>query len=238
MNSVKWAVAGIALVGLAACTPVALSGFGAPEETAKQAAAYRGPKRRIAVADFEDKVLSQHYNPEFGRGMSDMLITALVQTNRFTVLERKSLQAVLAEQDLGASGRVKKETVAPPGEIEGAELLVTPVITAFEPDVAGKAGDLSSQPLGSLLGRITGTLKFQKAHVAVDLRVVDARTARVIAAGSAEGSAASFDAGGALAGGALSGSLSGFAKTPMETAIREMTRKAVEVIAAQTPQAD
>jgi curli biogenesis system outer membrane secretion channel CsgG len=85
-----------------------------------QAERYDGPKARIAVADFEDKMSSSgQYRAEYGRGMADMLATALFNTNRYIVLERQKLTYVLAEQDLGASGRIKRETAAPIGELDG-----------------------------------------------------------------------------------------------------------------------
>jgi curli biogenesis system outer membrane secretion channel CsgG len=45
-----------------------------------------------------------------GSGMSDMLADALVNSNRFIVLERQHVKDVMAEQDFGRSGRVKRET--------------------------------------------------------------------------------------------------------------------------------
>ena len=68
---------------------------------------YNGPKARIAVARFTDKSNdSRWWRKEIGEGMADQLTTALVSTNRFIVLERQALDAVLSEQDLAVSGRV------------------------------------------------------------------------------------------------------------------------------------
>ena len=80
--------------------------------------------------------------------MADMLSTAFFNSNRFIVLERETLKDILAEQDLGASGRVEKETAAPIGEMEGTELLVTGTVTGFEPWSAGRGG---------VIGGISGT---------------------------------------------------------------------------------
>lgn len=143
---------------------------------------------------------------------------------------------MIGEQNLGASGRVKKGTAAAIGQIEGAELLITAAITGFDPGVAAKEGSL-----GGMLGSAGGVLgsmlpqafAYKKAHVAMDLRVVDTGSARVVAATSVEGSASGFSTAGS---GMLGGSLGSFSKTPMETAIREMIRKAVAFIVAQTPQ--
>jgi curli biogenesis system outer membrane secretion channel CsgG len=67
----------------------------------------------------------------------------------------------------------------------------------------------------------------------MDLRGVDTGSARVVAATSVEGSASGYST---VGSGMLGGSLSSFSKTPMETAIREMIRKAVAFVVAQTPQ--
>ena len=200
----------------------------------KQAEAYNGPKARIAVADFEDKMSSHgQYRAEYGRGMSDMLTTALFQSNRYIVLEREKLKAVMVEQDLGASGRFRRETAAPIGHLEGAELLVTAAITGFDPGVAGGGGGLGSLIPGRF-GSIAGA--FKKAYVAMDIRVIDTRTGRILTATNVDGSATTFGGGIGFGGGGMVGGLGGFAKTPMETAIREMIQKAVNFVVAQTPQ--
>ena len=51
--------------------------------------------------------------------MADMLNDGLLQSNRFIVFDRQALK----EQDLAATGRVSRETAAPIGAIEGADLL-------------------------------------------------------------------------------------------------------------------
>ena len=234
MNRVSVVLVGVAMAGLAACATAKVTSSGGQDMASAQMEAYNGPKARIAVADFEDKMSSSgQYRAEYGRGMSDMLTNALFQSNRYIVLEREKLEAVIAEQNLGASGRIKKETAAPIGEIEGAELLVTAAITGFDPGASGGSGSMAGIPGGDLLGAMTGS--FKKARVAMDLRVVDTRTARVLAATSVESSATAFGAGGVGIGGEMSGGLGGFSKTPMETAIRKMITEAVRFIVAQTP---
>lgn len=201
-----------------------------------QSEAYNGPKARIAVSEFEDKMSSVGlYRAEYGRGMADMLATSLFQTNRFIVLEREKLQAVLAEQNLGASGRIKKETAAAIGELEGAELLVTAAITGFDPGQAGGTG-----ALGGVFGNTVPFLSqigggFTRARIAADLRLIDTKTGRIVAGTNAEGSAVALGGTTSVAGAPLGIGLGGFAKTPMESAIREMIQKAVNFVVAQTP---
>jgi curli biogenesis system outer membrane secretion channel CsgG len=222
------------IVGVSGCATATVTSGGGPDMQSAQGEAYNGPKARIAVADFEDKMSSSgYYRAEYGRGMSDMLTNALFQSNRYIVLEREKLQAVLAEQNLGASGRVKKDTAAAIGEIEGAELLVTAAITGFDPGTSGGGGGVGGL-MGGMLGGVTGA--FKKASVAMDLRVIDSRTSRIIASTSVEGTATAVGGGVGLIGGSMGGALGGFAKTPMETAIRKMIQAAVDFIVSRTPQ--
>lgn len=211
---------------------------GGPSIAEAQAAAYDGPQARIAVARFTNKSKDANnwYSQEIGDGMADMLTTALFNSGRFIVLERQALNDVLSEQDLGASGRVSEQTAAAIGEIEGAELLVVAAVTEFEANMGGtKAG------VGGLAGGIIGAIAggSRSAHMAIDLRIIDARTSRVLAATSVEGEAKDFNMGGALAGftGAvgLGGALSSWKNTPREKALRQVIGAAVDFIATKTP---
>lgn len=206
---------------------------------------YNGPKARIAIAKFEIKAAKALGT--IGDGMADMLGTALFQSNRYIVLERSSLSHVLAEQDLGASGRVRKETATKTGDIEGAELLVVGTVTEFEPGNAGmdagassslwgtlgSFGGLPGMIVGSVFGAVAGS--FQSSHVAIDLRIIDARTSRVVGATSVEGKATDIAGLGSLAGPVLGVGLSGYARTPMEKAIRIAIEAGVKFIVGKTP---
>ena len=63
---------------------------------------YNGPRARIAVANFDIKAAKA--DGEIGSGLSEMLVTALINSNRFRVVERQVLNAVMQEQELAASG--------------------------------------------------------------------------------------------------------------------------------------
>ncbi len=202
--------------------------------------AYDGPKARIAITRFTDKTHSGWWSGSIGDGMADQLATALFNSNRFIVLERQALDDVLYEQDLGASGRIKQETAAQIGEIEGAELLVVGAVTEFEGNAGGTQGGLSGivgGTFGAILGGIAGGVR--KAHMAIDVRVIDAKTSRILAATSVEGEASDVNMsgalGGAFGGGALGGALGGWKNTPIEKALRICIHKAVEFISSKTP---
>jgi curli biogenesis system outer membrane secretion channel CsgG len=205
---------------------------GGPSVAQAQAVPYDGPKARIAVSSFTDKSAKGY--SDIGTGLADMLTTELFNTNRYIVLERQAIGDVLNEQDLAAAGRIKKGTEAPIGEIEGAEILVTGAVTEFEPNAAGVGGGVifGNLPLGLGAGG-------KRAHLAIDLRLVDAKSSRILAATTVEGQATDI---GGLAGFQIGGGLSelgiglgGFKKTPMEKAVRVALREAVNFVASQTP---
>lgn len=229
------------VIWLGACAPTAtVTSTGGPSIAEAQAERYDGPKARISVGKFQDKTAKGGWSggwlgmwgisfPQIGDGMRDMLTTALFNTNRFIVLEREQLDEVLKEQDLAAAGRIKKGTEAPTGEVYGAELLITAAVTEFEGGAKGVGG--GTKVLGV---RVGGGVK--KAHIAMDIRIIDTKTSQIVAATSVEGSATSFGLGGWTSiGGSLPVALGGFSKTPTEKAIRVCIQKAVEYIASQTP---
>jgi curli biogenesis system outer membrane secretion channel CsgG len=142
-----------------------------------------GPKKRIAVMPFDVKV---HKAGSIGNGLSDMLADGLVNSNRFIVLERQHVKDVMAEQDLGRSGRVKKET-AP---------------------------------------------QIKQACVAINMRIIDAKTGRVLNATTVDGSAMTAGVGltASVSSMPLPLGLGGWSKTPMERAIRNCIDSAVQHI--------
>ena len=223
------------------CAPTAtVTSAGGPSISEAQAEEYNGPKARLAVGKFQDKTAKGGWSggwygmwgvhwDQIGDGMRDMLTTALFNSNRYVVLEREQLGEVMEEQDLATAGRVKKGTEAKTGEIYGADLIITGSVTEFEGSAKGAGG--GTKILGVAVG---GGVK--KAHIAIDVRIIDATTSQIVSAASVEGSASSFAAGGATTfGGSLPIALGGFAKTPTEKAIRVCIQKAVEYIITKTP---
>ncbi len=212
------------------------AGQNAPDINQAQAEAYNGPKARVAVTRFKDKTGKGWWTGAIGDGMADQLVTALFNSNRFIVLERQTLSDVLNEQDLGASGRIRQDTAAAIGQIEGAELLIVGAVTEFEGNASGTRGGAGGL-LGGVLGAIGGAVR--KSHMAIDIRVIDAKTSRILAATSVEGSSTDVNVGGAIGGyfggGALGGALSSWENTPKEKALRACINKAVEFIVSKTP---
>jgi len=112
---------------------------------------------------------------EFARGLTEALTTVLVKTGKFVVLERAAMQAVQAEQQIGASGAVTKETAAQTGALLGAQVMITGDITGFTHDRSGIGGALTNIVKGLSVAseRVT-------AEVIIDLRLIDASTGEVL----------------------------------------------------------
>ena len=198
---------------------------------------YSGPKARVAVADFEVKAAKATF--EIGSGLREMLTTALINSNRFSVVERQALGAVMQEQELAASGAAQPGGAVQRGQIKTADLIVTAAVTEFEPQASGGAagigggGGVGSGILGGLLGAA-----LNKAHMAMDIRIVDTSTSEVLAATRVQGQASDVAGGlmvGFLGGWGLGGGLSAYANTPMEKAIRICIIEAVRYISQGIP---
>ena len=85
-------------------------------------------KKRVAVMDFEDKA---GYGHNIGSGLSDMLVTSLVESKKFIVIERAELANIMKEQGLGMSGAVTPQSAAKVGQLLGVELIITGSVSEF-----------------------------------------------------------------------------------------------------------
>jgi curli biogenesis system outer membrane secretion channel CsgG len=198
-----------------------------------QAEPYDGPKARIAVGDFQVKAAGAPM--VIGDGLREMLVTSLFNSNRFIVLERQAIQDVLLEQDLGASGRVARPTAAPVGRLEGAELYAYGVVSEFQ---MGQSGTGISIGVPNIPLAFGGGV--QNAHMAIDLRLVDTATGRILFATRVEGKASDYSGSVSTAFGGrhmapIPVSLGSYQNTPMEKAIRVCIDTAVAYLSNQTP---
>ncbi len=189
---------------------------------------YAGPKKRLAVLRLENKVRTPLPDAtwQIGDGLTEMLISELFKTERFTMVERAALSEIVKEQELGQTGLVQRETLARVGDLLGAQLLVVGAVTEFEAESSG-----GGQGIGT--SKFAFSFSSSSAHVAVDIRLVDASTGQILKSFNAAGKAQ--NSGLALAGvvkGAQLGS-DAFQKTPLGQATREAIAKAVSFISTE-----
>ena len=140
--------------------------------TEKVESEYTGPKRRIAVVDFENK--TAYGQGRLGGAAADILITEMTKTGKFIVVERDKMNKLLEEQKLGATGAIDPNTAAQMGKILGVNAIVTGAVSNFGVSTTG-ADYLVAQR------------KKQLAQVTIDVRVVDAETGQVLYADTGKG---------------------------------------------------
>jgi len=196
---------------------------------------YQGNKARITVGKIKDK--AKGCNSDIARAVGEMLSTALTNTDRFIVLaSQEEVDELIDEIELGQSEYVESGRGADKGLMEGADILVSGAVTGFEPNAGGSGG-----ALGGLTKKAFGAIgaKKKEAKILMDIKLIDIRTRRIIKALSLEGKATKWKTG-AVGGGwtkdiALVGALGGYSNEPMEGAVREVLRKAVNEISDEIP---
>lgn len=134
----------------------------------------------LGVIKFQDETGAMPFQGGVGRVFTNILTNELAARPVFTVVERRRLAAVLEEQDLAASGRLKPGEGARIGELTGADYLVMGTVTAFERGVEKKSAR-------GMLAGFGGSRESETAYLAIDLRVVDATTGEIAWARSVEG---------------------------------------------------
>ena len=186
---------------------------------------YDGPKKRIAVLEFDNDIHGHWWDRSWNieRRLTDMVTTELMKTNRFIVVERSALDEVMAEQDLGSSGRVRRETAARVGELLGAQALIKGAVTEFAQKESGGGGGIALHGIG-----IVG--KTDTGHVAIDLRMIDATTGQVQQAHRAEGKITSTGFGGIAFFHGLAFGGAAYNKTALGKATRQAVQNAVSYI--------
>ncbi|WP_173060858.1 CsgG/HfaB family protein [Sulfurimicrobium lacus] len=203
-----------------------------PEPLPQPRSAPAGRKAMVAVGDFQVKAAGAA--PFIGDGMREMLVTTLHNSGNYIVVERMDLQGLAAEQALSRSRMARPGVAIPESQMDVAEIMVYAAVTEFEGAASGGGIQLGVTRLPLNLGRQTSN-----AHMAIDVRVVDVATGRLIAAQRLTGQAKSSQTtiGTNLsASGDIPLSLGAFKNTPMEQAIREVIQKATAYITSNTPQ--
>lgn len=186
--------------------------------------ALAGDRPSVGVSEFRNDTSAGWWYGGAGNDLAAMLTNELAGMEKFKVVERSKLDAVLDEQDLADSGRISKSTGAKIGKLTGAKYLVFATVSAFETDVKGTGGGLSFR--GVSVGG-----KKEDAYMAVDLRVVDTTTGEVSFTRTVEARASSGGLNVGLYRGGFGGNLSKYEKTPTGKAIRAVVMEISEYLA-------
>ena len=181
--------------------------------TKKVDSKFTGPKRRVGVVDFENK--TAYGQGRLGQAASDILITEMVKTGKFIVIERDKMNKLLDEQKLGLSGAIDPNTVAQMGKILGLNAIITGAISNFGTRTTGS-------------DYLIAQSKRQEATCTVDIRVVDVETGQILYADSGKG-VSKVASGGVLG----MGTKGGYAESMEGDALRAAVSQLTENITSQ-----
>ncbi len=144
------------------------------KETEKVESKYTGPKRRVAIIDFENK--TAYGQRRLGTAASDILITELGKSGKFILVERGKIKKILEEQNFQSSGHIDPNTIVKAGKLLGLNAIVTGSISQFGVKKGGS--DYLIVQSKQIIAQAT-----------VDIRVVDVETGRIIYTDSGKGMA-------------------------------------------------
>jgi curli biogenesis system outer membrane secretion channel CsgG len=217
-------VVGLALLAMALAVP-----------TDAQAASGRKP--RIAIMDF-DYATVQNWssaifgtNVDVGKGIADLLVTDLVKDGSYSLIERKALDKIMAEQNFSNSNRADPTSAARLGKLLGVDAIVVGSITEFgnetkKTNLGGMGGNWHGIGLGSL-GHSNS-----KANVGISARLVNVNTGEILAVadgmGQSKRSSTSMLGGGGNWGGFGGGNADFGSSDFQQTIIGEATKAAVD----------
>lgn len=109
-------------------------------------------KLRVAVVRFDNNSTWHWWGDRLGEAAADVFVTALMDSGKFSLIEREKVDAVLIEQDFGVSGRVTPQTAAKIGKMLGVDLLLTGSVSQFS--VSRTGGGFKSLSVGVTKGKV------------------------------------------------------------------------------------
>src|SRR5215470_12907955 len=143
-------------------------------------------KKRVAVMNFDYATVQSYVqnlfgsNQDVGKGIADLLVDKLVNDGTYSVIERKALDKILAEQNFSNSDRADPSSAAKIGKVLGVDAIVISSITQFGRD--DKKTSVGGGGRGGVTGRfgIGGIAKNDsKAVVAITARLINTDTAEI-----------------------------------------------------------
>jgi curli biogenesis system outer membrane secretion channel CsgG len=151
-------------------------------------------RKRVAVMDFDYGTVRGSIqeifgaNQDVGKGITDLLVDKLVAGGQYSVIERKALDKILAEQNFGNSDRADSSTAAKIGQVLGVDVIIVGSITQFGRD--DKKVGVGGGGFGGVTGRfgLGGVSRSNaKAVVGITARMINTTTAEILASASSLG---------------------------------------------------
>ncbi len=195
-------------------------------------------KKRVAVMNFDYATVQSGVaalfgtNQDIGKGIADILVDKLVNGGAYSVIERKQLDKILAEQNFSNSDRADANSAAKIARILGVDAIIVGSITQFGRD--DKSTAVGGGAATSALGRFgIGGVKSTKSTAVCQItaRMINTSTAEILASVQGRGEESRngtgiLGAGGSYAGmaaGALDMKSSNFADTILGMAVNKAT---------------
>ncbi|MBI4699375.1 MAG: hypothetical protein HY758_10870 [Nitrospirae bacterium] len=131
-------------------------------------------------------------------GLRDMMTNAFFNSGKFIVLERQNIDKINWEQEFSQSSKANIKTKIPAGEIEGAELLLLGSLNTLEAEESGGGlGGVFSDAVAMLpfidtpytTAAKSAEVSWKNAKVGMEMRLVDPKTSRIVAATTVDGTA-------------------------------------------------
>jgi curli biogenesis system outer membrane secretion channel CsgG len=202
-------------------------------------AAEQSTRPTIAVLNFDYGTVQRWWSgtQDIGEGISDMIVDELVNDGAFRVIERKRLDAILAEQNFSNSERAdpSAKMVAQIGKALGVKYLVVGSVTKFGTEQSSKSFGGGGYGSAFGIGQV-GTSK-GKANVAITARIIDTTTGEIMASAKGDGTSkrSGFLLGGAGGGGGGGGggTIAFGASDFRDTILGEATEQAVKATATK-----
>ena len=198
-------------------------------------------KPRVAVLDFDYATVQTTSaamfgtNVDVGKGITDLLITGLVNNGTYSVFERQALEKLMAEQNFSNSSRADPSTAAKLGKMAGVDYIIIGAITQFgnetkNQNVGGQGGSWHGFGVGGI-GHSNS-----KAEVGISARIVNVNTGEIVAVAQGSGESArsstSLLGGGGNWGGFGGGNVDFGSSNFQQTIIGEATKAAVDQLSA------
>ncbi|GEM_PF-853514 len=133
-----------------------------------------------AVLDFDTKGLTSDWYGAFepGVAISDLVTDQLVNSGKFTMVDRTHLDKTLAEHQLTAAGEVSPATAIQSGQLIGARYLVSGNVLQFAK--TSQSGANVGGLFGGIAGGAIGSVSTERVTLQVSVHVVDALTGQIL----------------------------------------------------------
>ena len=192
----------------------------------------------VAILDFDFGTIQQWWsgNQDIGKGICDMLVDELVNDGSFRMIERKRLDAILAEQNFSNSDRADPDQgkLVKIGKALGARFIMVGSVTKF--GLESKEARIGGGVFGSRFGVGDVGRTKGKANVAITARIIDTTTGEIMVSAKGEGtsSRSGLLLGGGGGGGTSAAGAIAFGSSDFhDTILGEATESAVKAVATK-----